>query len=408
VPSQREQPDQIRTVVDQTSTDDREGRVVPPEVAQRRAADRWFLERGLPAVLRPGALVRRLWPRSAPAMAAFAVFMVNSIFVVLFTGKHTINIDGQPTRTEWFVLALLILVLPLAAVVGWLVSRIRSVRARTVVASVALGLVVASGILGGPSERVLANLVFEAVVIAIGLALTASGIGSILGWGLRTAVDNLSLIGALFVRALPVVLLTVLVFFNTYVWLMASIVSRPRLWLALLFLGAIAVAFITSATVDRVRPMLSGARHSDDDDGRLAGTPFETMPDPVSGEPLSRAERVNVVFVLATSQVLQVGLVAVVAALIFLVLGLILLSPELLSQWARFSSTDGEILGMTLPIPQALIQIAMFLAALTFMYVSARAVGDGDYRSRSIDPLIDDLRLTLVARSRYRAAVSRT
>ena len=46
------------------------------------------------------------------------------------------------------------------------------------------------------------------------------------------------------------------------------------------------------------------------------------------------------------------------------------------------------------------------LAALTFMYVSARAVGDADYRTRFLDPLIDDLRLTLVARSRYRAAAT--
>ena len=380
---------------------------VSTETAQRRAADQWFLERGLPAVLRPGALVRRLWPRSAPAMAAFAVFMANSILTVLITGKHTVNIDGQPTRTEWFILALLILVLPLAAAVGWRVGRIRSTRARSAVAFVSLGVVIAGGIIGGPSERIFANLVFEGIVVALGFALTASGIGAILGWGMRTAMDNLSFIGALFVRALPVVLLTVLVFFNTYVWLMASIVNRSRLWLALLFLGLIAVAFITSATVDRVRPMLSGFRRADEDDGRLAGTPFETMPDPPAAEPLSRKERMNVVFVIATSQVLQVGLVAIVASLIFFVLGLILLSPELLAQWTRNGSSDGEILGMTLPIPQALIQTSMFLAALTFMYISARAVGDADYRTRFIDPLIDDLRLTLVARSRYRAAVSR-
>ena len=75
-------------------------------------------------------------------------------------------------------------------------------------------------------------------MIAGALALTACGVGSILGWGLRTAVENLAFVGALFVRALPVVLLTVLVFFNTYVWSMASTISRPRLWLALLFLGA--------------------------------------------------------------------------------------------------------------------------------------------------------------------------
>jgi len=378
---------------------------MPAGTAQRRAADRWFLERGLPAVLRPGALVRRLWPRSAPAMAAFAVFMANSILTVAITGKHTINIEGEPTRTEWFILALLILVLPLAATAGWLVSRISSVRNRTVVATVSLAVVVAGGILGGPSQRIFANLVFEGIVIAVVLALTASGVGSILGWGLRTAIDNLAYVGVLFVRALPVVLLTVLVFFNTYVWLMASIVSRTRLWLALAFLGLIAVAFITSATVERVRPMLTGSRHSSDDDDRLAGTPFETMPDPETAVPLSRKERVNVVFVLATSQVLQVGLVAVVAGLIFFVLGLILLSPDLLAQWTRNGSPDGEILGMTLPVPQALIQTSMFLAGMTFMYVSARAVGDSDYRTRFLDPLIDDLRLTLVARSRYRAAV---
>jgi hypothetical protein len=378
---------------------------LPRRSPERLSAEHWLLRQGLPAVLGPGALVRRLWPRSAPALAAFAVSMAFSVLIVLITGKHTIDIDGQPTRTEWFILGLLLLVLPVAATVGLLVSRIRSVRGRTLAAFVSVGVAIAGGILGGPSPRLVTNLVFEVIVIVGVLALTACGVGSILGWGVRTAMDNLASVGALFVRALPVVLLTVLVFFNTYVWLMASIVSRPRLWLALLFLALIAVAFITSATVDRVRPMLSASRPYEDDDGRLAGTPFDTMPDPATAAPFSRPERINVVFVLATSQVLQVGLVAIVAALIFFLLGLILLSPELLAQWTRNGSTDGQILGMTLPVPQALIQTSMFLAALTFMYVSARAVGDADYRTRFLDPLIDDLRLTLVARSRYRAAV---
>jgi hypothetical protein len=57
-------------------------------------------------------------------------------------------------------------------------------------------------------------------------------------------------------------------------------------------------------------------------------------------------------------------------------------------------------------VPQALIQITMFLGALTFMYISARAAGDGEYRSQYLDPLTDDLRRTLVARDRYRAQTS--
>ena len=112
------------------------------------------------------------------------------------------------------------------------------------------------------------------------------------------------------------------------------------------------------------------------------------------------------VFVLATSQVLQVGLVAIVAGAHLLRARPDPAEPGTAGAWTRNGSTDGQILGMTLPVPEALIQISMFLGAMTFMYVSARAVGDGDYRSRFIDPLIDDLRLTLVARSRYRAAVS--
>ena len=48
----------------------------------------------------------------------------------------------------------------------------------------------------------------------------------------------------------------------------------------------------------------------------------------------------------------------------------------------------------------------MFLSALTFMYLAARAVGDKEYRAQFLDPLIDDLRLTLVARDRYRTATA--
>ena len=67
---------------------------------------------------------------------------------------------------------------------------------------------------------------------------------------------------------------------------------------------------------------------------------------------------------------------------------------------------DGEILTMTLPIPQALIQMVMFLTALTFMYLAARAVGDKEYRAQYLDPLVEELLLTLVARDRYRTATA--
>ena len=139
----------------------------------------------------------------------------------------------------------------------------------------------------------------------------------------------------------------------------------------------------------------------------LADTPFASMPDPPASPKLRKTERVNVVFVLATSQLMQILVVAVVIAAIFFVLGLILLTPALLAESTHSKgSTDGTLLGMTLPVPQALIHTTLFLVALAFMYIGARAVGDGEYRSTFLDPLIDDLHTTLIARNRYRGAIA--
>ena len=373
---------------------------------QRESAERWFLERGLPYVLRPGVLVRRVWLRSAPALAAFGVVMLFSIIVVAVTGKHTIDIDGSPTRAEWFVLAVVVIVLPVASLAGWLVSRLDSLRSRGAAVVAAMALAVLGAIFGGPSPRLLVDAIAEAVVVAAILLCTATGVGAVSGWAVRIMAANLASIGNLFVRALPVMLLTVLVFFNGPVWTMAATISRGRLWLALLFLILIAATFLLSGTLSRVRPILQPEAKRPEHAQMLVGTPFENLPDRPRRKPLSRAERANVVFVLGLSQFVQVLTAAVVTGLIFLVFGLILISPDLLIALTGQTRFDGEIVGMTLPIPQALIQMAMFLTALTFMYLSARAVSDKEYRAQYLDPLVEDLLLTLVARDRYRAATA--
>src|SRR5690242_13741568 len=134
--------------------------------------------------------------------------------------------------------------------------------------------------------------------------------------------SNLAAAGSMVTRALPLLLLTILVFFNSPVWLMAATISRQRLWLALLFLTVIAAVFVVSVTRDRVQPMMT-ADQPDDRSVRLAGTPFETMPDPATVRPLSRVERFNILFVVAASLISQILIVAAMASLLFLILGLI-------------------------------------------------------------------------------------
>jgi hypothetical protein len=369
-------------------------------------AESWFLQRGLPAVLTPRGRWRRLWSRSAPVLAAYATFQSCGIPIFLLTGAHNIEIEGGPTTTEWVVIGIVAAALPLSLLVGWLVPRITRNRVRAAVGMAAAVVILVAGDFGSD----LTSLVQSAIFVAVVLALTGLGVGSVLGWAVRMTLSHLASVGALAVRALPVVLLTALVFFNTYVWLMAATINGTRLVLAMMFLTGIAAVFVISASVERVRPMLRSTEVSPADDERLADTPFVAMPD-LRADPdssatprLTRIERSNVVFVLATSQLVQISVVAAVTAGIYLILGLIVLTPELLKEWTHVSKSEAVVLGWTLPVPDSLIHMSLFLGALTFMYVSARAVGDGDYRSTFLDPRVDDLHVALIARNRYRNA----
>jgi hypothetical protein len=133
-----------------------------------------------------------------------------------------------------------------------------------------------------------------------------------------------------------------------------------------------------------------------------APRPSRRCPNPPVNDPLSPGERFNVVVVLAAAQIAHLLMVAICTAAIYFALGLIVLSPAILAKWTGDGPGDGTILGMTIPVPQSLIHMTLILCALTFMYVSARSVGDDEYKRDFLTPLIEDLHNTLVARNRYR------
>jgi hypothetical protein len=372
------------------------------------AAETWFLERGLPAVLTGRARWHRLWQRSAPVLAAYSTLQAGCILpVYLIVGSHDVEINGNLSATDVVVLMIVALALPMMTLVGWLVSRSRNNRTRMIVAVTAVAVIAFVGAVVSGGDQMLG----DAILVAVVLLLTVSGVGSIAGWAVRMMLSHLATVGALAVRALPVVLLTAIVFFNSYVWIMATTISGDRLVLAMAFLTLIAAVFVISATRERVAPMLKASSAVLPGDAeKLADTPFADMPDVPDCAPLTRAERLNVVFVLAASQLAQILVLAVVTAVIYLILGLIVLSPPLLNEWTHTYVSTATVLGFTLPVPDSLMHICLFLGALTVMYISARAAGSdiqGDYNSTFLAPLIDDLRTTLIARNRYRGAVAR-
>lgn len=373
----------------------------------RIAAEQWFLRHGLPSVLTPRARWRRLWWRSAPALAALAALFVAAQLIVTASGGDDVDIDENPTPAEVLIIVVVLLCVPVALLAAWCAARVTSVGGRRTIAVASVAVCAVSDLWVGQLLDFVTELAGTALAVGLVLGFNGSGVGSVLGWSIRLTLNHLRSLGALFARALPVLLLTVLVFFNGPVWSMATTIGRGRMWLLIAFMVAVASTFLMTGVLDRAKPVLSTTAVRDADAELLAGTPFATMEDPKPGavQPLSMGERINVIFVVGVSQFVQIAVVAAMTSAIFLVMGLLALTPALLKRLTVDGEWQGTWLGMTLPIPQALIHVAMFLGALTFMYVSARSVGDGEYRKQFLDPLIEELRAVLVARNRYRAIV---
>jgi hypothetical protein len=369
-------------------------------VAAHRAAERWFLDRGLPAVLTRRARLQAVWSRSAPFLASTATLDVCSLITYQMVGE--VGFVGAPPLVQRVGLAAALLALPVAAGVGWIVARRVTDRAQAIVSTVASVIGIGSQVLKGhTAEQYLARLAEGIVAVPVVVLLTAVGVGSVVGWAVRLALSQLVAAWALLVRALPVVLLSVLVLFNTAVWTVAATLSPVRFGFALDIFLVIAAAFVVRGTIEHAKPTLIAAASSPHYAPQLAGTPFEDLPDPMEVRPLTRGERFNVVVNLAASQLVRIFAVALVTQLLFFVVGLVMFTPQLLREWTQHSLTHAVLFGCPIPVSQAFINMTFFLGSLTFMYVSARAVGDGEYRHEFLDPLIEDLKLTLLARNRY-------
>ena len=374
-------------------------------VAVRRAQERWFLDRGLPSVLTRRARLRAIWARSAPFLAFSATLDACSAVTYQLTGRHEYLV-GAPIEVQRIGLAVALIALPAAAGIGWFVARMLTDHSQAIISTVSAVIGIASGTVKGMTfEHHMARLIAGVLAVVLVLVLTASGLGSVIGWAVRLTLTQIVAAWGLLIRALPVVLLSVLVFFNTAVWALAATLSTARFGLALTIFVAIAAAFVVQGTVEHAKPTLMAATASSRHAERLADTPFEHMPEPAEARPLTRGERFNVVVVLAATQLARIFTVAFVTWALFFIMGLVLVTPELMRIWTQHTPTYGTLLGHPIPVPQALIQMTLFLGALTFMYVSARAVGNGEYRYQFLDPLIDDLKTTLLARNRYLAYI---
>ncbi|WET79139.1 hypothetical protein P3102_34790 [Amycolatopsis sp. QT-25] len=383
----------------------------------RRAADAWFRRRGLPMVIhrrRRGAGMLR---RSTPGLVFLSLLdlLLAGLLKLLDVPEEVLAARMRESGLAYVlgVLALTFAVVVVPVIAGRLMAKLlralRRARVRLAVMAATIGfwlLVLPFGerLTGLVSwenplwAAVLANL----VALAVLMLLVRVGLGSILTWAARSAVAQVRAIGTLASRALPLLLLVVMFsFFTAELWQAVERLTPGRLWLVVGFLVVIGAVFLASMLSDEIKESKSWT--VEPGAPVLRGTPFDDETPPPDRRALTKIERLNIALVLFLAQAVQIVAFGVLVFAFFVVFGVLMLRPEVVTGFAGRESAPGTLLGVPLPVSSALVNVSVFLAVFSGLYFAASTATDARYRRSFFEPLLEDVKISLAARDIYLA-----
>jgi hypothetical protein len=270
---------------------------------------------------------------------------------------------------------------------------------------------VGSGWLSGQASSGAAVSATVVGLVLFGWSLWRLRFGPVLVWALRRTRSQLGLLVPLVTRALPLLLLfLVVMFINTEVWQVASSLPVGVLWLTVLLFAALAVLFLVARLPEEVDRVLGEV--DDERDGvalrrAVAGTPVEEacarLLEDLSSEqraelrvPLGRLQRLNLMLVLLVVQATQVLLLALAVFAFFTVFGVVAVRPEIVESWLGHEPTGGSL-------STQLVQVSIFLAAFSGLYFTVYAITDETYRRQFFTQITTELEHAVGVRAVYRA-----
>lgn len=267
----------------------------------------------------------------------------------------------------------------------------------------------------GWSAAAAAEVPVFVLITVVAIWLTYLGFGSIAAWAFRFAWVQFGALGTLMSRALPVMMLTVVVFFTGELWQLAARMSRQRLWQLIGFLAVVALVFMVTTIRDEVAALR--ADRSREDPALLTGTPLAARAARVDGPlprpPLSRGEKINVVAVMVVSQAIQVVFFTAGLFAFFLALGIVAVPDDVAVLWSAEQSCQvgeppcaGTWFGVHVPVPQTVVHMSLFVAVLSGLYFTVSTSVDPLYRQRFFDPLVADVAVSLAGRDAYLAGAT--
>ena len=230
-----------------------------------------------------------------------------------------------------------------------------------------------------------------------------------LRWGAQRGRGQLTGLGPLVARALPLLLLfTTFLFINAEVWQVAGTLDGlPYVLVIAIFFGLGATFVLTRVPgyirqENRFTTWTEIAAYLDDTPAAFVGLPTD---EPVV-DPLGVRQRFNIGLIVIFGQALQITLV--VAALIgfFILFGVLAIPAETVAGWTGLADLnvwiEFEMSGRTLVLTESLVRVAVFLGAFAGMYFTVVLSTDDTYRNEFADDVGPEIRQALAVREAYR------
>ncbi|HWL46001.1 MAG TPA: hypothetical protein VNQ73_23875 [Ilumatobacter sp.] len=376
--------------------------MAPTDPAQAVQIERWFLQRGVPHFIdQSHSTVLDTWTRAIPLLVPAYVLL----------GLNALDLDSSLRRN------LAIAGVAVVVLVGtWMVSNL--VRRQPPFArptdigwpEVTLFLVgpalasAVSGQWGDAAETVGYGLVLLAVI----RFWSSYGIGPLLRWTWRRGRSQLTGLGPLVAKAVPLLLLfNMFLFINAEVWEVAADLTLVA------YLVVVAILFTLGLTFTMSRiPGVIGAMNRfdswDDIEALVAGTPAAGACPPgdcAANSTLPLRQRLNVGLVVLLGQGLQVLLVVLALVAFFVVFGFLAISPEVTMAWTGHTDLDplltATIDGRQHALTRELLAVSVFLGMFSGMYFNVVLATDVTYQTEFADDVAPEVRQVLAVRRVY-------
>ncbi|HKY15519.1 MAG TPA: hypothetical protein VJM33_11400 [Microthrixaceae bacterium] len=362
--------------------------------------ERWFLRRGIPHFIADYDTDRRVFTRSLP-------FLV----VVYLLAAAPIASTWSEAATE--------LAISLPILVGtWVVSNLARRRqpfSRPAaigpweLSVFVIGPALPHLVLGEPAVA-LAWAIAASVILGLTYVVTSYGLVPLFLWGLRQLMATLRGAGAATTRALPLLLVAVTFFFITAeVWQVFAGLRGVPYGLALSLFLIAGLGFVATSVRGDIEP----ARTFDNWDevsAAAATTPAAGLSPPVDQPcepvPLNLRQRLNVMLVAVTSQLLLSVVVALVIGCFFLVFGFLVIDAGIVEAWTLGEANvwwSVSISGQELVLTEQLVRVSGFLATFSGFYFGVYSVSEPALQEGLSDNTEAGLRELFAARRLYLA-----